>query len=58
MIYYDMYTSPIGRLLLLVKKEGLIYIEFEKEQLTTDISQFQCKQNAELQIQRIFDKTI
>lgn len=58
MIYYDTYASPIGCLLLLAKKEGLIYIEFEKEQLTTDIAQFQPKQYAEPQIQMIFDKAI
>lgn len=39
-IYYHYYPSPVGKLLLLAKKEGLIYIEFEEEQTTTAVSQF------------------
>lgn len=39
-IYYNYYQSPVGRLLLLAQKEGLIYIEFEQEQQTTSLQNF------------------
>lgn len=40
-IHYRYYFSPVGRLLLLIRDLKLIYLGFEQEQLTTDITDFQ-----------------
>lgn len=56
-IYYDYYQSPTGRLLLLAKQEGLIYIEFEQEQQTTSIQNFIKVSETSGQIFEIFCKT-
>lgn len=39
-IFYQYYASPVGNLLLLAKKNGLIAIEFDKEQATIQVENF------------------
>lgn len=40
-IYYQYYDSPVGKLLLIANDKGLIGIEFEQEQLTSDAQKWQ-----------------
>lgn len=56
-IYYRYYLSPVGRLLLLARQDKLIYIEFEQEQQTTDLSTFRHADETSGQIWAIFCKT-
>lgn len=56
-IYYDYYQSPVGRLLLLAQAEGLIYIEFEQEQKTTSLHNFQKVEPTSGHVFEIFCKT-
>lgn len=56
-IYYDYYHSPVGKLLLLVQQEKLIYLEFEQEQQTTTLANFLPVDNASGENQAIFCKT-
>ena len=39
-IFYQYYPSPVGNLLLLAKEHGLIAIEFDEEQPTTQLENF------------------
>lgn len=57
-VYYDYYTSPVGRLLLLVREEKLIYIEFEQEQRTTSLANFLSIEEADEATQAVFKKTM
>lgn len=56
-LYYQYYYSPVGKLLLIVDKNGLLGIEFEQEQYTTSIPNWQESKKASGQIQAIFCKT-
>ncbi|MDH2998230.1 cysteine methyltransferase [Pasteurellaceae bacterium LFhippo2] len=56
-IYYHYYPSPIGKLLLLAQADGLIYIEFEKEQQTTSVADFVEATHTTGSIWQIFCKT-
>lgn len=40
-IYYQYYDSLVGKLLLIANDKGLIGIEFEQEQLTSDAQKWQ-----------------
>lgn len=56
-IYYQYYHSPVGKLLLITNDKGLIGIEFEQEQLTSDAQKWQVANETSGQIFEIFCKT-
>ncbi|ASU16955.1 putative methylated-DNA--protein-cysteineS-methyltransferase [Actinobacillus pleuropneumoniae] len=56
-IYYQYYDSPVGKLLLIANDKGLIGIEFEQEQLTSDAQKWQKANETSGQIFEIFCKT-
>ncbi|ABY69502.1 methylated-DNA--[protein]-cysteine S-methyltransferase [Actinobacillus pleuropneumoniae] len=56
-IYYQYYDSPVGKLLLIANDKGLIGIEFEQEQLTSDAQKWQEANETSGQIFEIFCKT-
>ena len=56
-IFYQYYPSPVGNLLLLVKETGLIGIEFDEEQPTTEIENFIPVSNTSSTVYKIFCKT-
>lgn len=56
-IYYHYYPSPVGNLLLLAKHDKLIYIEFEKEQLSTSLTNFTQAMPTSGEIWQVFCKT-
>ncbi|WGE49097.1 methylated-DNA--[protein]-cysteine S-methyltransferase [Actinobacillus equuli] len=56
-IHYQYYYSPVGNLLLIANDNGLLGIEFEQEQLTTDAQKWQIATEASGQIFEIFCKT-
>ncbi|QLB20176.1 cysteine methyltransferase [Vespertiliibacter pulmonis] len=56
-IYYHFYSSPIGKLLCIADLTGLIGIEFEPEQATTDLKDWQKAEITSGQIWQIFCKT-
>lgn len=56
-IYYQYYLSPIGNLLLIANTHGLIGIEFEQEQLTTNLQTWLLASETSGHIFEIFCKT-
>ncbi|WP_150539482.1 methylated-DNA--[protein]-cysteine S-methyltransferase [Actinobacillus vicugnae] len=56
-IHYQYYSSPVGNLLLIANQQGLLGIEFEQEQLTTDAEHWQLANETSGQIYDIFCKT-
>lgn len=56
-IFYQYYPSPVGNLLLLAKETGLIGIEFDEEQPTTELGNFIPVSNTSGAIYEIFCKT-
>lgn len=57
-VFYQYYPSPIGQLLLLSNEQGLIGIEFETEQPTTNLGKFVTSEAASGEISTIFCKTV
>ena len=56
-IFYQYYPSPVGNLLLLAKEHGLIAIEFDEEQPTTQLENFIPVSNTSGTVYEIFCKT-